>query len=578
MKKRTLLAFSLLSVMVMSLIGHSVYAFDNLYTVTYPYYAFVEDPESPWESVWDALDATGTIEYSDEFFDEASSGVHPELRAASYALALAGFENQADGYPAAGVNHKLYTMLGELGFSEFESWDVASEPDGHSMGTTVAHKVLSNGQNLVVVVPRSYNYMTEWLSNFNVGVTGDHAGFSESAGLVADRLEQYITNYGLKNNKIWIVGYSRGGAVVDLAAKRINQNLAVYNVSKDDLYAYTFGAPRASVVETGYTNIHDVKDGNDLLLGYLFPAQWEFYNTGVYEEIHEADLEIDTYAVNTGDLTDSSKIANVISGESELTLDMGTRNAKGFMDEWLEFIISHGMTREYFDTEMKPPISAIMQVLQLRTVDKQSEVSGFITDTSRGMPAMMLQHLIIDLLINIEGDTIEEKLANYAPYQYLVNVLNGTAIADEISALADTLESYIGEYDEYESGLGEKPSVTKEEFEVIKENIPKLVKAIGPLLVEDAKYTKEKYGENASLYYGYTLVSNFNTLVYAHTPESIMPLLKEAILPAPVPKVPNTGALTEFGSDARVAVELIVMATIVVAISGFFMRKQDTKQ
>ena len=31
-------------------------------TVTYPYYAFVEDPDHPWSSVYDALDATGEIQ------------------------------------------------------------------------------------------------------------------------------------------------------------------------------------------------------------------------------------------------------------------------------------------------------------------------------------------------------------------------------------------------------------------------------------------------------------------------------------------------------------------------------------
>jgi len=106
------------------------------------------------------------------------------------------------------------------------------------------------------------------------------------------------------------------------------------------------------------------------------------------------------------------------------------------------------------------------------------------------------------------------------------------------------LKGYIGEYDDYEGRVG-TPSVTREEFEVIKENIPKLVEAIGPLLVEDAKYSREKYGENTSLYFGYTLVSNFNALVYAHTPESIMPLLKDAIVPEPILKVPNTGYYTK---------------------------------
>ena len=544
-KKVILIIFSILSISIAVPINYNAYAFNNLYTVTYPYYAFEENPESPWTSPWDALDATGTVEYSDEFFDEPSPGLHPELRTASYALSLAGFENQADGYPAIGVNAKLYTMLNELNLTNPQSWDTISEKDGHSMGTTISYKTLANGQNLIVVVPRSYNYMTEWLSNFNVGTTGDHAGFSESAELVTTRLEQYIANHNLKNNKIWIVGYSRGGGVVDLVSKKINQNLATFGITANDLYAYTFGAPRASITNPEYSNTHDVKDGNDLLMGYLFPGQWGFYNTGTYESIHDADLEIPTYSINTTDLTDASRITNLISGEGEITIDMGTRNAKEFMDEWLQFITTHGLTREYFNSTVSPPLSAIMQLLQLRTIDKQSEVSGFITDTDRGMPAMIFQNLFIDLLTNYEGDSIEEKLANYPPYHYLVNILQGTATNLEIEGLANTLGNYIGEYDDYESRLSQVPSVTESEFAVIKANIPKLIKALGPLLVEDAKYTLETYGENTSLYFGYTLVSNFNTLVYAHSPESIMPLLKAAIPPVPIPKVPDTGYFTK---------------------------------
>ena len=82
-------------------------------TATYPYYAFIEDENNPWESVYDALDATGTIDYSDTYFEEPSPGDHPKLRAVSYALALAGYENQDDGYPydPSNPNPKLYNLL-----------------------------------------------------------------------------------------------------------------------------------------------------------------------------------------------------------------------------------------------------------------------------------------------------------------------------------------------------------------------------------------------------------------------------------------------------------------------------------
>ena len=112
-------------------------------TATYPYYAFVEDPDNPWKTVWDALDSTDTIKYSDSYFDAPSPGDHPELRAVSYALGLAGFENKADGYPSdsSTPNPKLQLFLEQLGFSNFQKWDTKSDEDGHSMGTTIARRL-----------------------------------------------------------------------------------------------------------------------------------------------------------------------------------------------------------------------------------------------------------------------------------------------------------------------------------------------------------------------------------------------------------------------------------------------------
>ena len=78
------MVFGVFSALVATLMCRSVYALDNSYTVTYPYYAFVENPDEPWQTVWDALDATDTIEYSDHYFDVPSTGDHPELRAVSY--------------------------------------------------------------------------------------------------------------------------------------------------------------------------------------------------------------------------------------------------------------------------------------------------------------------------------------------------------------------------------------------------------------------------------------------------------------------------------------------------------------
>ena len=554
MNKRILGVFSILIAFVISVnTGPVLLALQNK-TITgeYPYYAFVEDPENPWNSIWEPLDATDSYEYSDDYFAVESPGTHSALRTMSYALALAGFENTADGYPndTGVVNPKMQKLLGELGFTDYEYWDERSEEGGHSMGPSLAHKTISyttsygedETKELIVLAPRNYNYFTEWLSNFNVGTEGDHAGFNESANLLVGRLNQYISKYGLTNYKIWMVGYSRGGAVIDLVGKKINQALSSYDMEAEDLYAYTFGAPRASVTETKYNNIHDVKDGNDLLLGYFFPEAWGFYNTGVYEEIHPADLTISTTSINTTDLVNSETVMSALISQEGLTIDEGTVNGREFMDDWVEFVDRAGLTREYFDTFVKPPLSNLMKVYQSRTLDKQGEFTDFIKNQSNGMLGMLLYHLMLDLA-SMSGSSTEEMIENFPLYQDLVKVLQGEATEADIAELADYAERYIGDYDEYVQLFGTDLAVTEEELTVIRTTIPELLRALGPIIVEDAKYTRENYGDNHSLYFLTTLIGNAETLVIGHIPESIMPILKslhEEDLPV-IPKVPNTG-------------------------------------
>ena len=583
-KAKRLLGFLSTSVIICTLFCPFAYqasatSIPSEITITYPYYAFIEDKNNPWQTVFDALDTTDTINYNDTFFDEPSPGDHPKLRAVSYALALAGYENQADGYPAdpSNPNPKLYNLLDQLGFSDYESWDISSEENGHSMGTTIAHKTLANGQELIVIAPRNYNYMTEWLSNFNVGTTGDHAGFTESANLIINRFNQYIESHNLSNYKTWAVGYSRGGAVIDLFGKAINANLANYQMVPDDFYVYTFGAPKASTIATNYSNIHDVKDGNDLILGYVFPELWGFYNTGTYEEIHPADLNVTTSMINISDLANPATALNILSNNEGLTEDVKTINGRDFMDDWLSFVNENGLTRTYFDSEVKPPLSAIMKIYQTRTLDHQSELTDFLKDTEKGLPYMVAINAFVDLMNGGYGATLEEALSNFPPYLDIVKVLKGTANDADVDELVVYLTNYIGQYSDYEMMLGGTPPITENELDIIKTNLPQLIKALAPLLIADGQFTQTTYGEEYSLYYTYSLIKNAENLVIGHIPESIMPILK-SLIPVEDPiKVPSTGqetyrdsisATTSIGIAGKTTIASLFGAIIFIVFLG----------
>ena len=78
------------------------------------------------------------------------------------------------------------------------------------------------------------------------------------------------------NIKIWTSGYSRGGAVVNISAGRIDDGLVKYknilsdeiNYTKDDIYAYAFEAPAGKIIKnedtlrsllyTKCTNFHTI--------------------------------------------------------------------------------------------------------------------------------------------------------------------------------------------------------------------------------------------------------------------------------------------------------------------------------
>ena len=281
------------------------------------------------------------------------------------------------------------------------------------------------------------------------------------------------------------------------------------------------------------------------MLGYVFPEIWGFYNTGVYEEIHPADLEITTSMVDISDLADSSRAMNLLSTNDGVTKTVSAMNGKDFMDAWTQFITDNGLTREYFDTEVKPPLSALMKVYQSRTLDAQGEVLDFIQDTESGMAGKIAGNAFMDLLTGGYGNDMAEALANFPPYQDLVKILKGTATEADVDDFLSHLSNYIGEYSDYEDTSGEAPVVTEAEFTTIKENLLELVKALSPLIIADAKYTQNTFGEDYSLFYTYSLVSNAGGLVTGHIPESIMPILKSLIVEDDVivPKVPNTGRI-----------------------------------
>lgn len=163
-------------------------------------------------------------------------------------------------------------VLDELGALMSKDSDVAAY--------TLASKPISldgGRQGTLVVVGVRGSYGAEWASNFNllnlVDGHDDHRGFSNAADEVKQAVEQYVRELGKKPNdvRILITGHSRGGAVANLVAARLDDEAAAGAgiAPARNIYAYTFASPgstRATDRSTPrYNNIYNVVNDSDIV-------------------------------------------------------------------------------------------------------------------------------------------------------------------------------------------------------------------------------------------------------------------------------------------------------------------------
>lgn len=226
--------------------------------------------------------------YSDEFFSHSGKEKNVHLRTFMLDLALTAFGADKGNYNAG------FTMelLDKTGFSikDLMSVDMEKVPTEETIGTVISHKTTEYG-DVVAVVVRGGGYGLEWANTFDIGSAGDARGLSDASRKVTKRIKEYEKKYDLSGAKIFITGYSRGGAVADLAGKYINEHLSEFGIGADDLYAYTFEAPAASCTENRFENIHNVVNVNDPI-PLFFSENWGLYRCGVREPLAVEDVKV----------------------------------------------------------------------------------------------------------------------------------------------------------------------------------------------------------------------------------------------------------------------------------------------
>lgn len=180
--------------------------------------------------------------YSDSFFLHSACSYDHELAIMSLGLTMSAFTYKADGDKHARA--ALHAIgCDDRTIESFRFDDQQSCAD--SCGYIIAAKKLPDDTFLIPVVIRSHCYGGEWVSNAHAVEEAypDHAvGFKAAADGVYDAVTDYLDRRGfdLGRVKLWLCGYSRGGAVTNLLGARFTFESGI---GKDNIFAYSFATP-----------------------------------------------------------------------------------------------------------------------------------------------------------------------------------------------------------------------------------------------------------------------------------------------------------------------------------------------
>lgn len=220
-----------------------------------------------------------TFTYDDKLFVESAKTYDKDLSMLSFASSV-----------ATATKERGTKFFSDINFDNIAAHGYDTEPTKDSMGYFFAHKSIRDFE-LVAVGFRGFNYGQEWANNFTIGKTGDHEGFSARGQEVYQELQSYINTYAKnKSLKLWINGYSRGGAISNVLSSLILKGDKV-SVTQENMFVYTFEAPTSLSEENAvaYENVHNITNEADLVAS-IPPESYGLKRCGVDYQIYDPTL------------------------------------------------------------------------------------------------------------------------------------------------------------------------------------------------------------------------------------------------------------------------------------------------
>ena len=232
--------------------------------------------------------------YTDRYFTHSSTEYDPHLASLSMVFANSTSpsgdpKNPHDLDWFKKQPNRLNEFLTKIHYTDFDCNDDYKKKTGFdTIGVGAAQKKINDEYTVVALGIRSGHYELEWSNNIWLGDGSKsdymHEGWYNAANKALSFLDSYVKGHVTTSKiKLWLVGFSRGGATANLTAglldNQIKKNPKTFKdtnitLAHDDLFAYTFEAPQGAnynskTVEAPkskiYNNIWNIINPNDIV-------------------------------------------------------------------------------------------------------------------------------------------------------------------------------------------------------------------------------------------------------------------------------------------------------------------------
>jgi|GEM_PF-3233010 len=362
----------------------------------------------------------GDFRYSDSwFFDDNGRKYNHKLARTSLSMAMSAFGSTKNISNENECTKGIKDFFNTINFNDLNvSYPY---PTLDSIGYAIGSKEIIDPKTdeqytLIAVAIRGGGYASEWASNFTIGLASEHQGFSHSADEVFKAVKTYISNNGFdKNIKIWISGYSRGGAVANITASYLNLSasmMSIKGLKEENIYAYCFECPNVtSKIDENSTlmnNIHNIVNDIDIV-PKVAPKEWGFTRYGITYFVPSArqtsnynrlkNAMVHNYVLVTHD--DNAGVSEM-SDQGKFTDDTVKKMANFF-----------GSQHHYVSIPLL--ITGMTDEEKMREIGKQmgqepywgDKVVTFFTAIKYGYPLFAIRHLatVLDIML-VSGETI----------------------------------------------------------------------------------------------------------------------------------------------------------------------------